>query len=434
MMDDYIHDLLVRGIASIKGGEKDTGRKALERLLDLDPSVEDRLDAWWYLSEISEDKKTIRDYLENILANEPSHARARRKIAILDGKLKQEEIINPDKLTSCEAKVAEGAGDRFTCSKCGGKMVYSPDGSAITCEFCANQDRETAGNGSTGEQDFFLAMATRKGHLHQMDTITFNCEGCGSEFLLPPARMTITCPYCGSAYVVKNRDSRSILEPNGVIPFKIGEEKVKEILRSWFKLHTPKEPFRVTSGLGMYLPVWSFCIEGPLPYHYQIEKDKKVITITAEDYMLESNILVSASTNPPNNWLSEIQKYDLGNVTAFDPAILSEWVAENYRVSVGDASLIGRQIALEKTKQRVHLNLENGANSLQVTSSKIAVVSYELILLPAWLIHYQSAGKEYHALVNGVSGGVRDERYDQENLGQKIFDFLRRSRKREFLT
>lgn len=433
-MDEYVHDLLIRGIASIKGGEKESGRKALERLLDLDAAVEDRLDAWWYLSEISEDKKMIRGYLENILANEPSHARARRKLAILDGKLMEEEIINPDQLRGEPGKLVNGSADRFTCPKCGGKMVYSPDGIEVICEFCANQEREKAQNGSSGEQDFFLVMATRKGHLRQMDTITFNCEGCGSEFILPPTRLTITCPYCGSAYVVRNNDPRSVLEPNGVFPFKISEEKVKEILRGWFKLHTPKEPLRVTNGMGIYLPVWSFCIEGPVPYHYQVEKEKKVVTISAEDYLLESNILVSASGNPPAKWSSEIEKYDLDQVTAFDHAILSDWVAENYRVSVGDASLLGRQIALENMKQKLHLHLENGANNLQVISSKIAVVSYELILLPVWLIHYTSDGFEYNALVNGGNGEVRDERYDQENLGQKLVDFLRRGKKMKFLT
>ena len=43
-----------------RGVKRKADRKALERLLDLDAAVEDRLDAWWYLSEISEDKKLIR--------------------------------------------------------------------------------------------------------------------------------------------------------------------------------------------------------------------------------------------------------------------------------------------------------------------------------------------------------------------------------------
>ena len=76
----------------------------------------------------------------------------------------EEEIINPDQLRNEPGKLVNGSAHRFTCPKCGGKMVYSPDGSEIICEFCANQKREKARKWSSGEQDFFLAMATRKGH------------------------------------------------------------------------------------------------------------------------------------------------------------------------------------------------------------------------------------------------------------------------------
>jgi hypothetical protein len=433
-MDDYIHDLLVRGVAAIKGGERETGRKTLERLLDLDAALEDRLDAWWYLSEISEDKKKSRDYLENILANEPSDARARRKLAILDGKLKADDVINPDSLILPVGGITQGSAERFICPKCGGKMVFSADGSRIICEFCANRERKDPENGMSGEQDFFLAMATRKGHSRQMDAITFDCEGCGSEFILPPTRMTITCPFCGSAYVAKCPDPKITLQPNGVIPFRISENRVKDILRSWYKVHTPKPPFRVASGVGMYLPIWSFNIEGPVPYRYQVEKDDKKVTIEGEDFMLESGVRVCATSKIPTGWLSEINTYEFSEVVPYEASLLSDWVAENYQVNVGDASLTARQIALGEMRNKIMISLEGGASNLQVISSKIAAVSFELILLPVWWILYESDGRRFHTLVNGSSGKVRDERCSDQNFGQKLFDFIRRGGKAGFLT
>lgn len=434
MMDDYLHDLLVRGVAAIKAGEKESGRKALERLLDLDASEDDRLDAWWYLSGIEEDAKKVRDYLENILARNPADARARRKLAVLDGKLDAKDIIDPDLERPAAGIAVEGSADRFTCPKCGGRMVFTPDGTRVICEYCANQERKQQPAGFTGEQDFFVAMATKKGHSRQVNTITFDCEGCGSEFILPPGKMSINCPFCGSAYVVRCDDPKTILEPNGVVPFQVGEEKVKAILREWFRIHTPKPPFRVTTGIGIYLPVWSFAIEGPVPYQYQVERNDKKVTIEEEDFLLESGIRVSASSNPPRGWLKEIPAYEDSPVSAFDPGLLANWVAETYQVSIGDASLTARQIALERGKQKIEFNLENGGSDLRVSSAKISVVSYELIMLPVWWIHYHSDGKEFHALVNGVKGSVRDERYDKQNLGQKLFDFVRRGGKTKFLT
>lgn len=431
-MDDYIHDLLIRGIASIKAGEKESGRKALERLLDLDTSQEDRVEACWYLSQAAEDKQKARGYLEDILANDPTHARARRELAILDGRLKADEVIDPDRFALTPGATVEGEADRFICPKCGGKMAYSPDGRDIICEFCANRERQKQESSADAEQDFFLAMATKKGQSRQMDTITFDCEGCGSQFILPPSLLTIHCPYCGSSYVVRCSDPKSVLEPNRVIPFEISEERVKEILRGWFRMHTPKQPFQVLSGMGVYLPVWVFSIEGPVPYHYEIEREKnKKEIVNAEDFMLESGICIAASGNPQNGWEKEIQNYDLDSAKSYDPAYLSNWVAESYRVSVADASLPARQIALEREKQKLWVSLEGGATNLQVLSSKISVVGFELILLPVWLISYRSQGKGYHAFVNGVNGKVRDERYEKQNLGQKLFDYLRQGRAKE---
>ena len=67
--------------------------------------------------------------LESILANDPTEARARRKLAILDGKLKPDEIVDPDHLAQPPPDTQE-ANDpkRFICPKCGGRMTYTPDG------------------------------------------------------------------------------------------------------------------------------------------------------------------------------------------------------------------------------------------------------------------------------------------------------------------
>ena len=75
------------------------------------------------------------------------------------------------------------------------------------------------------------------------------------------------------------------------------------------------------------------------------------------------------------------------------------------------------------------ISLEGGASGLQVLSSNISVVSYELILLPVWWVIYESGGKRYQTLVNGSNGIVRDERCANQNIGQKLFDFIRRGGK-----
>jgi hypothetical protein len=79
---------------------KTEARFYLEWLLRLDPPLLQRIDAWFWLSEVQTDEQAQRGYLEQILVMDPSEGRARRKLAILDGKLDPTEIVDPDQLNT----------------------------------------------------------------------------------------------------------------------------------------------------------------------------------------------------------------------------------------------------------------------------------------------------------------------------------------------
>ena len=84
-MSSSARDLLVRGIAAAKTKDIDEARFYLEWVLRTDANRQQRIKAWYWLSEISDDPAEKRDLLENILVHEPGHAEARRSRAILDG-------------------------------------------------------------------------------------------------------------------------------------------------------------------------------------------------------------------------------------------------------------------------------------------------------------------------------------------------------------
>ena len=50
----------------------------------------------YYLSQVEDDPRQKRQFLEETLAIDMGHAAARRALAILDGKLNPDEIVNPD--------------------------------------------------------------------------------------------------------------------------------------------------------------------------------------------------------------------------------------------------------------------------------------------------------------------------------------------------
>ena len=143
MFDDTISfDLLSRGRAAAKSGEKAEAVRYLERCLAQDAASDVRMEALYWLSEASDDLKVKRDCLEEILANNLGDARARRKLALLDGKLKVEEIVDPDHIPAPPMRSApEAVAQAFICPKCGGRRVFAPDGQTLVCEYCEQQEK-----------------------------------------------------------------------------------------------------------------------------------------------------------------------------------------------------------------------------------------------------------------------------------------------------
>jgi hypothetical protein len=187
-MSDSARDLLVRGIAAAKAGEKWEARRYLEWALRMEADAQQELEALYWLSEISTDPSEKRNLLEKILLSAPNNARARRKFALLTGALKADEVVDPDRMERPTGETREVDDPRrFICPQCGGRMTFAPDGQSLTCEFCDSQQNiksTSPGGNHYVERDFVLALATARGHLHPVNARTFHCEGCGVEFQL----------------------------------------------------------------------------------------------------------------------------------------------------------------------------------------------------------------------------------------------------------
>jgi tetratricopeptide (TPR) repeat protein len=204
-------DLLSRGRAAAKAGEKAEARRYLERMLNLDPPTDERLEALYWLSESIDDPVEQRGLLEEILANNLGDARARRKLAILDGKLRPDEIVDPDRAAALTAGDPQSVQTRsFTCPKCGGRMAFAPDGVSLVCDYCDGRQRIAAGP-QAEEDDFLVAMATAKAQNRPVSMQAVRCSGCGANFVLPPEVITQTCPYCQTPYAINQVEHPAVL-------------------------------------------------------------------------------------------------------------------------------------------------------------------------------------------------------------------------------
>ena len=93
-MSEAARELLVRGVTAARANSEEEARFHLEWVLRTDADLEQKTEAWYWLSRLARDPSERRACLENVLAGCPGHPEARRDLAILDGRLDPAEIVD----------------------------------------------------------------------------------------------------------------------------------------------------------------------------------------------------------------------------------------------------------------------------------------------------------------------------------------------------
>lgn len=433
MSQDYAESLLRKGIIEAKAGIKETARRYLERAVDTGGDPDVLSEAWYWMSQITDDPTEKRSALENCLSWDMRHTRARRELAILDGKLDEDEIINPDALPTQSTDPAQASADRFMCPQCGARMVFAPDGSGLICEHCTG-NQKLVSRGEAEEQDFLIAMATARGHGKPVAMQVFHCEGCGAEFILPPDVISTSCAYCDSPHVVSLEESRDLLQPEGIIPQTFDQTQAARLLVNWVEINGIEPQGQVDSPRGVYLPIWTFDIGGGIGYRgdkYESEdgfrqRASRVVRIEGEHPVHLDDLAVPASRKIALHISRLLPFFELSHTKPYDPRYLANWTAEVYDVPMADASLDARSQAYTQLKHKLPGNIASLFN-LHTSSAPLTIESFKLVLVPIWITEIPVNGQELLVLINGQNGVVQGDTPAQEKKSIKksgLFDWL----------
>jgi len=429
-MEEYSKDLLRLGIIEAKTGSKEAARRYLDRAIYMTQSFEILAEAWFWMGEVLTDPVEKRKALENCLAHDMRHSRARRSLAILDGKLKADEVINPDHLPATPDEMRKSDADRFMCPKCGARMSFAPDGrQTLVCDYCSRNQVVGAGAGDAEEKDFIIAMATARGHGKPLQEQVFHCNGCGAEFILPPNQISSSCAYCDSPHVVSLEKTKDLLAPDGIIPHAFDQKRAIKLLIDWVEGNGVTPEKKVDLPRGLYLPLWTFDVGGAVDYTYEIVKAKKSfkyrelelareepVRITNQYPIMVNDLPLPASKKPSSVFLRLIPTFDMKSIKPYDPRFLSSWPAEIYDVPMADASLDARSQAYKKYKDNLP-TLINNANIVHTSSANLVIESFKLNLLPVWMTEIPFDGCEHLVLINGQNGVVSSDLFEKQEEG-----------------
>ena len=412
-MSEDTRDLLVRGIAAARANSKDEARFYFKWVLRAsDAEAEQIIEAWRGLADVCDDPKEKRECLEHLLAYNPADPEARRGLALLDGRLKPEDVVDPDHLPAPVAQPPPAV-RRYVCPQCGGKMAFTPDGNALTCAYCGR--REWLANVSGGgtpveEQDFTIALATARGHTKPSAMCAIKCQGCGASFVLAPETISTTCAYCGSTYVAEQIETRELIEPEGIVPFVVNRDQALQAVLAWFRAEKLSLRGYPVPPNGVYLPVWTFDVAGEVEWNCLQEENDVWLPASGSRVIYENDLLVPASHTLSAALIDELNAFPLDNLVPYDTRYLVDWLAETYEIAVGDASLVARWRILDREKKAIPTTFLKPYKDLQTSSTRLTIESYKLILLPLWIAHYRMGGKQYTMVVNGRTGNLRGEK------------------------
>jgi hypothetical protein len=438
MIDDYSKHLLRTGMAEAKAGNKDAARRYLDRAIYMAGSHQLLSEAWFWMGEVLDDPVEKRKALENCLSLDLHHALARRSLAILEGKLKANELVDPNHLPPVPDGLRNAEAQRFMCPKCGGRMSFAPDGGSLVCDYCTRDQKLGMNAGSANEKDFIIAMATARGHGRPLQEQVFHCKGCGAEFILPPKQISASCVYCDSPYVVSLEKTVDLLAPDAIIPHAFDQKRATQLLIGWVEGNGITPERKVDLPRGLYLPLWTFDVGGAIDYTGDPITYKKGETdpmgtpaprtqVREQFPVFVDDLPIPASRKLSSVFLKLIQSFEMKALKPYDPRFLASWPAEIYDIPMADASLDARSQIYARYQKEIPL-LIGGMKIIHTSSSNLMIESFKLNLLPVWMTEIPFGGREHLILINGQSGIVasdipnKAEKEESEKGG--LIDFL----------
>lgn len=319
----------------------------------------------------------------------------------------------------------------FHCEACGGIMEFDVKTQTLKCPNCETSIEIEHDSDKIVEHPLTLD-ATRRCRVEEKETSTLNCNGCGASIEVTQFDAAISCPYCGSDYVLSNQQEDTLI-PDGVIPFKIDKRELTKLFRQWIKKrwfapNKLKKLYQHGGFCGIYAPYWTFDGEADCPYtgeggirrtvHYKDSEGKDRTRIETDWYDTRGriehffdDIQIPATNKFKKGLFSGIEPFNFNGLVSYSPDYLSGYLAENYSIDLDT----GHSEAREEMKDQLRQMAEREIERRYDTSRSIGISprfdreTYKYLLVPIYSTTYSFKHKTYTVVINGQDGTIKGE-------------------------
>ena len=323
---------------------------------------------------------------------------------------------------------------KYACPACGAQAEWNPTKQKLVCPFCGTEsphpiDRES---GKVAEHDLGQGLresaAAEKDWKEQRRSV--QCQSCRAIMVYEADRVGQNCEFCGSPALVAYEEIKSPIRPEGVLPFKIDRNRVREDIRSWWRSKW-LAPGRLAKAAlvdtvkSVYIPYWTFDARVHCPwdaeaghyYYVPVEgRDSKGNRVVHQERRVRwepasgvvdhtfDDELVPGTTGVNQNLLRQIEPFPTGECVPYDTAFLSGHVVEHYQVALTEATGESEAQMRAKLEQLCAGQIPGDTYRNLVIHPAFSARTFKHLLVPIWLLVYMFGSRSFQVVVNGYTG------------------------------
>lgn len=322
---------------------------------------------------------------------------------------------------------------QLPCPSCGGELSYSASKNILLCKHCGHQKDIDQSNDLIVEQSLSKATAEKSQFTPKsIQKKVIDCTGCGAQLMINDKEISLRCNFCGSSKVNESATQKNMIQPQGIIPFKVDKNESTQkfkvwIQKGWFHPNKLKKLAQLGDLHGIYVPFWTYDAKthanwsGEAGYYYyeteyyndadgntksrQVQRTRWEYRSGSFNHFFD-DILIVASKGLPHKLIQPIFPFQLEELINFNNELLVGWEAEIYSLDIIEGYRIADQKMDDALRDMASNHLGGDTQrSLRVNAQKWDQ-TYKHVLLPTWLCTYQYAGKSYQFAVNGQTGKI----------------------------
>lgn len=303
------------------------------------------------------------------------------------------------------------------CPSCGGTMIFKPGWDSLLCQSCGHKEviPELVSKIPVEELDFLTAQNTAS-HDWGMEAKVVVCKQCGAQTIQNRLQLSGLCPFCGSTTVEQADPEKDIMAPNGVIPFKITEERALYIFKDWIKDRTLAPDLlaqnaQLNKFYGIYVPMFTFDVltENRYTGHYN-ENNRTLFKSGKFQYQVDDfPVVASKQLSSDKLLLSIIKEYWTREARPYTPEALAGFPCEHYSIGLTDAwNSLGDELRFHLQQQ-----VNKQGDSRYIMGIEMATdyfnLKYKYLIVPVWINSFFYDNKLYTIVINGQTGKINGQ-------------------------